>query len=185
MTLDINVGVIADLYEGDSDSVSEQALWSSLRKRCHNKGADNGLLYLQKILTCQLISTTVENTYTRNKLRLYQNITGFDAKYNVESEARMGFMQNALMQSSKLALTKKACLDVVEKEVVIPSDAKQVMAEFQEVGEDTFFIVRWHHFHHGIWVEADFIQVMVNTNTGKVFGYQEHWHDINLSLSDR
>lgn len=183
--MDINAPIISELNEADSEAIAEQAIWATLRRRLQQQDADDAIMYLQHFVSCDLVSEDTENKITRHKYKLYQNVSSYDARYNVNTEERMGYMFSALMNDSKKNLSKEECLHIAIQEARLPEGAQQELAEFQTVGDEEFFVARWHHFHEGLWVEPDYIQVMVNANTGKVFGLQKHWHDINIKLKKR
>ncbi len=185
MSLAIDSPILAELNENDSEAITEQAIWATLRIRLNQKNANEAAMYLQHLLSCGPISELSEMGYNRHKFKLYQNISAYDARYNANTEERMGYMFTGLMEKSIKELSKEECLQIATEEAQLPDGAKQVFAEFQTVGDNVFFIARWHHYHKGSWVEADYIQTMVNTSTGKVFGHQRHWHEINLELSER
>lgn len=121
--------------------------------------------------------------YTRVKNISYiKNISTYYAKYNSENEEKIGYMFSALNEGSDPNFSKAKCMIIAENEAHPPLGAKEVLSEFQKVGEGELFVARWHHFYKGIWVESDFIQVMVNRATGKIFGHQRHWHDVDTGL---
>jgi bisphosphoglycerate-independent phosphoglycerate mutase (AlkP superfamily) len=94
-------------------------------------------------------------------------------------------MFSVLMEGSKKELTEIECLFIAENEAKLSNDAQLILSEFQSIGDNEVFLVRWHHFHKGVWVESDCIQVMENASTGKVFSHQRHWHNINSKLTEQ
>lgn len=185
MSLNIDTPILAELHDEDSEDVAEQAIWATLKRALQQQGADDAVMYLQHFISCDLISEATDKNHTRRKYKLYQNISSYDARYNVHTEERMGYMFSALMEDSQKLLSQEECLNIATQEAQIPDGAQQVIAEFQTIGDDEIFLARWHHYHKDLWIEADYIQVMVNAKTGKPFGYQKHWHDVDSELKER
>ena len=115
----------------------------------------------------------------------YEHVSHYGSSYNAFSGEQMSWYFAFLAQHSGTKTSPKECLEIARKAALPPADAQLEQNEYVEQGDEQYFTAAWQHVHQGVPVERDYLQVLVNGNTGAVFSYARKWRKVDTSAGAR
>ena len=158
---------------------AEPVVWSVYRRELEARGNAEETLYLQHLLKAIPKEVQAKGDYKHVPFDIYQRLSDYSARYNVQTGEQMSWIFHALMEEPGRRMEPQAGIAAAEAAAQPPEDAVQELAEYQEQGGNPVFVVRWTHHVSGVPVERDFIQALVNGRTEKVFAVHRKWHEID------
>src|SRR5262245_30503175 len=123
-------------------------------------------------------------------LRRYQfdvcfRVSDATVELNAADGGLMGWQLAAHAEGSTDALPSDQALAAAAQAAPLPPGAVLASAGYEEMAGTRVFLARWEHQEDGIAVERDYVQVLVNGQTGRVFALQRHWHSIDYRETER
>lgn len=165
--------------------VAEPVVWDTYKRDLEAQGNEEDALYLQHLLRANPKGVETQGSYKHVSFDVFQRLSDYTSGYNAQSGERMSWIFNALMDKPGRRMDPQTGIALATQTAVPPSDAVREVAEYETGGGTPHFIVRWKHEVNGIPVEQDFVQVLINGNTEKVFAFHRKWHDIDMKPSQR
>jgi len=164
---------------------AEEAVWATIRRRLERAGGAESVLYMQHLLKAHLEGEEAAVPYTTYRFGLYQRLSEYSAAYNAVTGERMSWLFDLYRENSGPGMDAETCMGIARAVAEPPPDNVVETAQFEEQGGDMVFVARWAHLHEDTPVEGDFIQVLVNPRTGKVFSHHRKWHRVAFEQSER
>ncbi len=118
----------------------------------------------------------------RRKVRVaaWEQVTLATLEWNVDKNKLAGWIDDRHFRDSlPVELSVEDALEIAKTKVVVPEGAKLVEARLDSSSETRgLFHLRWHHFHDDLWVEGDFIHVLINPNTRRIASLMRKWRKV-------
>jgi hypothetical protein len=121
----------------------------------------------------------------RVELALAQRLTDYDIRLDAETGEVISWYLDFLAVSGDESLRKADALEIAKRVVKLPEGAHLEGGAYETIGGRTFFRARWAHYHDGIPVEGDFIEVLVNARAGAPFSMTRFFHQVDISDEPR
>lgn len=160
-------------------TAAEPVVWDTYRRDLESQGNEEEVLYLEHFLKLDPKDVENKGAFKHVPFDVYQRLSDYTAGYNAQSGERTSWVFNALMEKSGRRMDPQTGIALATQAALPPSDAIREVAEYQTAGGDPYFMVRWKHEVNEIPIERDYIQVLVNGNTEKVFSVNRKWHDLD------
>jgi hypothetical protein len=178
--------MIVEPRAGDSPAqTAEAALWAILTRRLESEGAHDALEYLRDEAMARVEEESFDGALVRVRLSLHQRLSDYSASYNARSSEQMSWFFAALMEGAQPGHRADECLETARTTANPPPDAELQIAEIELQADSAVFVARWRHLVDGIEVERDYIQVLVNPRTNKVFAFHRKWHELTEEATER
>lgn len=101
----------------------------------------------------------------------------------VELNAATGHSTSWIMpaegENSTRAMDEAAALLLATRTVNPPQNAQLAESGYEEVGGQPIYSARWLHYEQGIRVERDYLRVLINGRTARVFAVYAMWHAVS------
>lgn len=176
---------MADRDQGLRHAWAEEFIWAYFEKRLASEGQSESARYLRHFLNLKLQDTQTESEWTTFRFDLQHRVSDCLVKLNANDGSVMGWYFELLAQGSEAVLAPEEAIAIAESVVRPPKNAVLDTAGYEAIGGQQVFLAHWRHEAKGVPVERDFIQVMVNGKTGKVFAFFKRWHKIDYEYSER
>lgn len=173
----------------DSDSTAsrvEKYIWQNLGKQLERQGQGAAAGQLQHHLRASL--QKVEDgpgglrTY---RFDMQHRVSDYTVSLNANNGSLMGWQFSLLGEDSNGDIGSDRALTAAREAAQLPPNAVLETAAFEDAGDRKVFLARWIHKENNVPVERDYIQVLVNSKTGKPFFLSQKWHKINPEFTNR
>lgn len=118
----------------------------------------------------------------RRKVRVaaWEQVTLATVEWNVDKNKLAGWIDDRHFRDSlPVELSVEDALEIARSKVVVPEGAKLVEARLDSSSSKRgVFHLRWHHFHEGLWVEGDFIHVLINPSSRRIVSLMRKWRKV-------
>ena len=164
---------------------AEELLWGHFRRAMERAGKGEEALYLRHQAKARAAVLKEEKGLTTIGFDMYLRVTDYSLKLNARDGSLTGWQFPLLGENPGRDLPPPDALSLAQKEAKPPADAVLAYARYEEVAGRPVFVARWHRVREGVPIERDFIHVLVNGKSGRVFGLYRKWHDIDFTFTER
>ena len=166
-------------------SKAEELLWDHYRRAMERAGQGEQALYLKQHAKARPANLKEEGGLTTIRFDMHLRASDYSVKLNAQDGGLAGWQFPLLGEDPGRVLSSGDALMVAQEAAKPPADAVLAYSRYEEVAGRPVFVARWHHAVKGVPVERDYIHVLVNGKTGRVFGLYRKWHDVDSSFSER
>ncbi len=117
----------------------------------------------------------------------WEQVTLATVEWNVEKGKLAGWIDDRhFRDSAPVELDVESALKIAAEKVVVPSSAKLVEARLDASSPTrSVFHLRWHHYYKKLWVEGDFIHVLINPTTRRLISLTRKWRKMGKRKTNR
>ncbi len=158
-------------------------VWDHLRRLLEARGKGESAAFLRHFLVVTPASEEEVGRYRVCRMDMGRLAGELSQRFDAATGAWLGFYCDALARDSARMLPDEPLLAAATELAEPPPEAELVTATYEHAGDGEVFVARWHHRSgDGIWVEGDFIHVLVNGRTGRPFALQRRWHTLDTAF---
>jgi len=183
-----------DNQEMNSDGVNETnglttkaeiGLWNLLKKNLESRNQNDAVFYLRHFIKPVSEYVSENGKYKEVGFTMYKRISDYSVQQNSTSGELFSWYFDKLREKSTRKLKADECLRIASAIALPAAGARLEESGYEKLGNDFIFSARWAHSHNEIIVEGDFIQVMVNGETGVPFSFSQKWHVVDETFTER
>lgn len=169
-------------------SRAEKYIWQNMQRQLESKGQGAAGVQLQHHLRATLRNVAEQAGGLRTyHFDMQHRVSDYSVTLNAQDGELMGWQFSLLgddTQGQGEVAAEYATMAAREA-AQPPPNAVLSTAEFETVGDRRVFLARWIHQERGVLIERDYIQVLVNSKSGRAFSFSRKWHKINPEFSLR
>jgi hypothetical protein len=164
---------------------AEEHLWAHYRRAMERSGQGDQAIYLRHQARARPASLKEEGGLTTIGFDMHLRASDYSLKLNPHDGGLAGWQFPLLAENPGRDLMPSDILVTAQEAATPPAGAVLAYSRYEEVAGRPVFVARWHHIKDGVPVERDFIHVLVNGKSGRVFGLFRKWHDVDYEFSER
>jgi hypothetical protein len=161
--------------------MARKAYLAMLRRELDLKGMPEAYPAVEERLRLTPRKEEAARVGTLVTMDVHQLVTNYRRRKNGVTGEVISWYIDFLAEDDSRSMSVADARALAESVARPPQDARIVMDGYEIQGGRTYYRARWLHFAHGLWVEGDYIDVMINTRAARAFSLGRVWRMPHLS----
>ncbi len=162
-----------------------RVIMETLGRDLEARGSANARAFLPKQVRLKHERTGPSGALRVVSFNIFSRFSTYSASYNARNAQQNSMLLQAWIKGAGNELAQDEAVAIATKALNPPPQAVLETAQYDEAGGEPFFLVRWRHVHENVPVERDFIQVLINGQSRRIFAWHRKWHEINQQATER
>jgi hypothetical protein len=164
---------------------ADEAFFNLISRELEAAGQAEAIPHIRDVLKLRVDMENGASTNNSLEMTLSQKLTDYSLRLNATTEEIVSWYIYFLAENCTDKIVSDQALKIAEETAKLPVDAQLKIAQFESTSGRTIFRARWGHSLHGLVIEGDFIEVLVNGNIRCAFAYCRNWRVPDLTGQSR